>query len=272
MSREDKVLIFEDTQRMCNTNQKLVESIRNSKQKQQLIFETDIVVKDNNNKYEKPVQVVVSKKRSFEAAMNYKEQKVCVLNFASATNPGGGVTRGANAQEECLSRCSTLYANLNIDRFVKEFYIPHRKAKNYLYNDDCIYTPDVTVFKTDSAQPELMKEDSWYNVNVITCAAPNLRAYLRSNERNATIDRKEVMEIHLKRGRRILDIAKVNKNEVVILGAFGCGAFCNPPEIVAEAYLELLEEYKFDFKTVEFAVYCSPRDERNYQTFKRIFI
>lgn len=200
--------------------------------------------------------------------MNYEEQKICVLNFASATNPGGGVTRGSSAQEECLCRCSTLYANLNIDKLMKEFYMPHRKAKNYLYNDDCIYTSDVTVFKTDSALPEIMKEEDWYHVNVITCAAPNLRVYAGDSKGNTTLNRKEIKELHLKRGRRILDIAK--GNEIVILGAFGCGAFRNPPEIVAEAYSELLEEYKYDFKIVEFAVYCPPRDERNYKIFKRI--
>lgn len=269
-NREEKILIFKDTERICNNNPKLVESIRNSRQNQQLILEKDNV-RNDNNKYERPVEVIVSKKRSLEAAMNYKGQKVCVLNFASATNPGGGVTRGSSAQEECLCRCSTLYANLNIDRLMKGFYIPHRKAKNYLYNDDCIYTPDVTVFKTDSARPETMKEESWYNVNVITCAAPNLRAYLANKEGNKAIDKKEIKELHLKRGRRILDIAKGNGNEVVILGAFGCGAFCNPPEIVAEAYSELMKEYKYDFKTAEFAVYCTPRDERNYNEFKRIF-
>lgn len=269
MNREDNVLIFEDTRKMYNSNPKLMESVKNSREKQQLILEKDIVRKDNNKKYEKPMEIVVSKKRSFEAAMNYKEQKICVLNFASATNPGGGVTRGSGAQEECLCRCSTLYANLNVDRFMKEFYISHRKAKNYLYNDDCIYTPDVTVFKTDSARPQIMKEEDWYHVNIITCAAPNLRAYFGNYEGKVTIDKKEIKELHLKRGRRILDVVKANGNEVVILGAFGCGAFRNSPEIVAEAYSELMEEYKYDFKTVEFAVYCPPRDDRNYQTFKR---
>lgn len=146
-NREENILIFEDTERMCNSNSMLMESIKRSRQKQQLILEKDVIAKDNN-KYDKPAKVVISKKRSLEAAMNYKGQSICVLNFASATNPGGGVTRGSNAQEECICRCSTLYENLNVDRFMKGFYIPHRKAKNYLYNDDCIYIPNVTVFKT----------------------------------------------------------------------------------------------------------------------------
>ena len=41
----------------------------------------------------------VSTKRTFEAAAGYAGQKVAVHNFASATNPGGGVTRGSSAQE-----------------------------------------------------------------------------------------------------------------------------------------------------------------------------
>ena len=44
-----------------------------------------------------------------------------------------------------------------------------------LSNDDIIYTPGIVVFKTDTAAPVTMPESEWYEVDVITCAAPNLR-------------------------------------------------------------------------------------------------
>lgn len=47
------------------------------------------------------------------------------------------------------------------------------------------------------------------------------------------------------------------------MGAFGCGAFCNPPEVVAEAFAETIKEFLYDFETIEFAVYCFARDTKN---------
>ena len=51
------------------------------------------------------------------------------------------------------------------------------------YNDDCIYTPGVKVFKSDTGYPQLLPKEKWYSVNVLTCAAPNLRERL-GNEMN----------------------------------------------------------------------------------------
>lgn len=155
------------------------------------------------------------------------------------------------------------------------FYLSHRKQKNPLHNDDIIYTPEVVIFKTDTSYPKLMKEENWQTVNVITCAAPNLREK-PSNIHNSgdgnvsvSISDNELQLLHEKRGAKILDVALAEKNQVVILGAFGCGAFKNKPEIVAKAYKNLMEKYKYAFETIEFAVYCSPRDDSNYRIFKK---
>ena len=274
MGRTENAEVFRDTEKLYKTNIILKESVVNSINFQKLILEGEKLPDTEKKVYAEPAKLVVSKKRSYEAAQGYKGQKVCVHNFASASNPGGGVVNGASAQEECLCRCSTLYPCLATDEMWKGFYEPHRRAHDPIHNDDIIYTPDVTVFKTDTANPVLMDEEDWYQVNVVTCAAPNLRA-VPSNTYNSgdgnksvKISDKELQAIHEKRLRRILDVALMNGDEVVILGAFGCGAFMNDPHVVAKAAKAVVEEYKYAFETIEFAVYCSPRDERNYEVFK----
>lgn len=83
------------------------------------------------------------------------------------------------------------------------------------------------------------------------------------------ISDKNLLELHVKRMSRICDIAKSKNEEVLILGAFGCGAFSNSPRVVAEAMARVVEKYKYDFKVIEFAVFCSPRDTENYDMFSK---
>lgn len=276
MGREENVLIFQDTERLSKTNGKLNADLKASASGQKLILETDALEKPNLDIYDEPAKVIVSKKRTFEAAKAYRDNKVAVHNFASASNPGGGVVRGSTAQEECLCRCSYLYFCLNSPDMWDGFYTPHKQARNPLHNDDIIYTPEVTVFKSDTNNPALLPENEWYKVNVITCAAPNLRA-MPSNKYNtgdgkkaAKISDKEMLEIHEKRLRRILDVAVSEGNDTVILGAFGCGAFMNKANIVAYAAKNVIKEYIHAFKNIEFAIYCSPQDDTNYKTFRLI--
>lgn len=254
MGREENVLIFQDTERLSKTNGKLNADLKASASGQKLILETDALEKPNLNIYDEPAKVIVSKKRTFEAAKAYRDNKVAVHNFASASNPGGGVVRGSTAQEECLCRCSYLYFCLNSPDMWDGFYTPHKQARNPLHNDDIIYTPEVTVFKSDTNNPALLPENEWYKVNVITCAAPNLRA-MPSNKHNtgdgkkaAKISDKEMLEIHEKRLRRILDVAVSEGNDTVILGAFGCGAFMNKANIVAYAAKNVIKDYMHAFK------------------------
>ena len=269
--------IFRDTEHRYNSDSELIEIVQETTQKQVFIAEKSTVNVTTQPKTDKAM-IVVSNKRSLEAAEAYAKQgkKVCVLNFASATNPGGGVVNGSSAQEECICRCTTLYPCLNNDELWTKFYKPHRKAANPLYNNDCIYTPNVCVFKSDINFPELLSRDRWWRVNILTCAAPNLRER-PSNPMNphagykqAKLTPAELETLLTSRIRRIFEVAVANGNEVLILGAFGCGAFRNPPEIVAKVFYNLMQDYLEYFDTIEYAVYHTEREVANYEAFKRI--
>ena len=276
MGREENVRVFRDTEMQCKNNPNLRNAVKASTAKQKVYSSNDLIIPIDKNKYKRKAKVVVSKKRSYQAAGAYTGQEVCVHNFASATTPGGGVVEGSNAQEESLCRCSTLYFSLNAPDMWATFYVPHRMEQNPIHNDDCIYTPEVVVIKTDTENPIMLSQDQWYKVNVITCAAPNLREVPsnRMNQADGTkkgkLSDKEQLEIHEKRLTRILDIALHEGNEVVILGAFGCGAFENNPEIVARAAKNVISNYLNAFETIEFAVYCTPRDEKNFKIFESV--
>lgn len=282
MSREENVKIFEDTLDLCDTNKRLIAALELSKNKQYIVKDGESVdLGDESSKFNSPAKVVVSKKRCLEAAEAYKGKKVCVHNFASATRPGGGVTKGSSAQEEAICRCSTLYYAISDDSVYYKFHNAHyndlKAGKlDVTYNDDCVYTPGVVVFKSDTEYPELLSEEKWYEVNVITCAAPNLRNNPKNvmnpsgDARTVRVSDEQLKHIHMKRIRRILDICKKEKADVVILGAFGCGAFSNNPKVVATAMNEVIKEYVYDFETIEFAVYCPPNNSVNYDAFKSI--
>lgn len=279
MGRQDNVEIFEDTQRLYKSNEQLISAIKHSSAEQQcFLCENRYWYGPEHRMYQKPARIIVSQKRTLESAAPYAYagKKVCVLNFASATNPGGGVVKGSSAQEEAICRCSTLYPNLNEPRMRCQFYASHRRANDPLHNDDCIYTPGVVVFKLDTDYPQLLPEEKWYSVNVLTCAAPNLRER-PSNGMNSGdgddavhISREELQALHEKRMRKVLEIAWAKGNEVVILGAFGCGAFRNPPSVVAQAMKTVVQEYRMKFETIEFAVYCSTQYDTNYRIFQEV--
>ena len=259
--------IFNDTIDCCKSNKILSDAVAQSVNAQTVILENDTVVLEKKQlcKYDRETEILVSHKRTFEAAKHYadKGKKVCALNFANAFNPGGGVVLGATAQEEALCRISTLYPVIADDRMMKEYYLPHRKGCSALSNDDIIYTPNVKVFKTDTFIPQLMEEEQWYDVNVITCAAPDLRSGFISDQ--------ELEQIHLKRIKRIIETAICFSNDVLILGAFGCGAFFNNPKIVATVFKNILQNYKCAFETIEFAVYSKTDADPNFAAFKLFF-
>lgn len=261
--------VFEDTMAQIKQSEEWMIAIDYSIHNQQFIPASAIISISDVPKADKPANIIVSQLRSFEAAAQYIGKRTAVLNFASATNPGGGVEKGASAQEECLCRVSTLYPCLADQKMRASFYTPHRKNGNALHNDDIIYTPNVLVIKDDDHNP--LSEP--FSVDIISCAAPNLRekpnnAYNSGDGNKVQISDNELLALHEKRARKIFASAIANGVEVLILGAFGCGAFCNDPYVVARAYKNVLPDFAHYFHTIEFAIYCPPTDSINYDAFK----
>lgn len=190
------------------------------------------------------------------------------MNFASAVSPGGGVQYGCSAQEESLCRCSTLYLALNRRFLWDAYYSPNRAAKDVLHTDDGIFSPNVVVIKSDESVPQRLDPRDRFAVDVITCAAPDLRQTPHSRYNpDVFLTPEELTALHEKRAQRILHVAAANGADVLILGAFGCGAFQNDPWAVAQAYRNVLPAWRKHFKQIEFAVYCRGDETVNYKAF-----
>ena len=269
--REYLKSVFEDTMELIRTDKEFGEEMMESVKSQKFYGHND-PINVTPPVYYKQTKTFVTKSSTMDAARKYfdSNKHVAVLNFASATTPGGGVRSGSSAQEECLCRVSTLLPCLESEMPKQMFYNPHRTYKNPLHNDDIIYTPNVCVFKDDK-----YNDIEPFLTDVITCAAPNLRKVPTNNMNlddgdGVEITNDELFKLHKSRARKILAAAASNKADVIVLGAFGCGVFQNPPEIVAKAFKEAAEEFYGHFDAIEFAVYCKEYNMNNYNTFKRI--
>src|ERR1041385_8826863 len=94
-------------------------------------------------------QIEVRNETTFEALQRLANgvDHVACLNFASATNPGGGFMSGAQAQEEALARSSALYPCL---LRAPEYYEQNRAGRSAIYLDLIIFSPLVPFFRDDS--------------------------------------------------------------------------------------------------------------------------
>ena len=281
--RKRNIGIFKNTKELYESIPDLISSVATSIKEQRMISEKEELFACSQKAMPKPndkkAKVIVSEKRSFEAAEPYAKagKKVCVLNFADWITPGGWVLKGAPAQEESLCRCSTLYPCISAPSMMEEFYLPHSERKKdplyKIHNDDLIYTPKVTVFKTDSDYPQFLPQEEWYQVDVITCAAPNLKVK-DSNQADTAkgpeLDIKELKEILQSRIRRIFQAPLYYNNanyDVLILGGFGCGAFSNPPELVAQVFNEEVKRFCRHFDTIEFPIFHREYEYKNFDAF-----
>ncbi|MCR5654996.1 MAG: TIGR02452 family protein, partial [Lachnospiraceae bacterium] len=182
-----------------------------------------------------------------------------VMNFANAVTPGGGFLNGAQAQEECLCRNSTLYASISSGR-ADEMYHYNREHPSATGSDYMLLSPEVCVFR----KPTLEYLDEPYEVAVMTVPAPNRNG-------RAVFTPQRTLDIVMKdRLRKFLTIAARNGYRSLVLGAWGCGAFGHNTDTVAGYFYDLffIEGYHKYFEEIVFAIW---RDEEKMAAFRKVF-
>ncbi len=168
-----------------------------------------------------------------------------VMNFASDYNPGGGVHGGAMAQEEELFRRTNYFTSLN------------RKYVEYpLEKDEVVLTQNILILKDEN-----------YNYlpsyKQIDCLAVAAIRNPRLNNNKYTSDDYQLMKMKIE---SIYQLGIIYNNDTLILGAFGCGVFRNPPEEVAKIFNEMNEKYKIHYRNIVFAIIGN----NNFTPFKNI--
>jgi len=188
-----------------------------------------------------------------------KVGKTAVLNMASYKRPGGGVARGARAQEESLFRCSNLGKVIS-----KEDFYP-------LKENEALYTKDAIFFKDKDY--EYMDE---VKCDVITIAALRLHANIKEDgEIYYEFDSKDedYKDLTKDKIRLMLSMAALNGVKNLVLGAWGCGVFKNDPATIANYFKEILiyERYANLFDNIVFAIINDHNSNgNNFDIFNKI--
>ncbi|CAF4696989.1 unnamed protein product [Rotaria sp. Silwood1] len=192
-----------------------------------------------------------------------KYKKPLLLNMASATSPGGGYRKGDGAQEENLFRRSDYFRSLDIDLDHIQEEIPERfycssdseicclSDPMTMYPMDeygAIYTSGLTFFRKSEDKGYSYMEKPLEDVCSLAIAAyrnPKLDGNMLS-PKYAVGMRKKL--------ENLFSIAYKHKHDCLILSAFGCGAFKNPPDHVAKLFHSVIEQYAGFFQTIIFAI------------------
>lgn len=278
VTKDEMVKVFLDTEKFCKTDENLKRAIHDSI-KATAFYSADDYPPLPKQKF-KHTKISVVRRRSLDMAISMQhkhlELRIAVHNFASATNPGGGVRHGSRAQEESLCRCTTLYPVLNTQENWNRFYTVNRQRSDPRYDDACIYTPEIIVCKSDTDHPSRLPRDKWDLVDVITIAAPNLRerpnnTYNPGNDEAIRVTDEELFSLQESRLRHMFTVVAHHGADIFVTGAFGCGAFKNKPAVVAQAYKKILADFDGYFKEVVFAIYCTAKEMENFDAFKKIF-
>lgn len=183
------------------------------------------------------------------------------LNFASAYHPGGGFLGGARAQEESLARSSALYSCLRD----QPMYAYHEANRSPMYSDWVVHSPNVPVFRTDPG--DLLGVP--YRCAFITSPAVNAKVVLKRDPTRVA----EIEAAMRTRIDKVLAVASRHEHATLVLGAWGCGAFGNDPQVIARLFATALQgRFRGHFAHVVFAIVDWTSDDRTIGPFRRALL
>jgi uncharacterized protein (TIGR02452 family) len=162
-------------------------------------------------------------------------QKPLLLNMCSWFKPGGGVEKGAGAQEEDLFRRSNYHKFLNPRLYPLQEYgtILSNQVEFYRNSREHRYSPMKNKYKIDCIAAAAVKN-------------PTLTSKNQLNKKDADMMRKKI--------NIICQVAMKNNNDCLVLSAWGCGAYGCPPEHMGQLFREVIDKYNGQFKKVIFAI------------------
>ncbi len=143
-----------------------------------------------------------------------------ILNMANEWYPGGGVQYGVRAQEEDLFR------RTNYHMYIHEDSYPLEGTK-------CVYTPNVAVIKDEVYN--LLDNIEYYP---FIAASGVMSPILTKSGALSAEDR----ELWKEKIRVLFRTAVQYGHDAIILSAWGCGSYHNPPVDVAMCFREVIRE------------------------------
>ena len=169
-----------------------------------------------------------------------------VLCYADDRLPGGFVNSGAGAQEEEIWRRTNIVRIMEKESAV---YYP-------LKWNELLLIDRVTIYK----DTKYKNMNSPFEADILNAVA--LRSPAIADENYAESKSLQMMDDKI---GAIFKAAIKNGNDSLVLGAFGCGSFSNPPKAVAKLFKKYTIKFQNRFRRIIFAIIGS-----NYSVFKDI--
>ena len=176
----------------------------------------------------------------------YCKEVIGLLNMSSVSKLGGGVVKGARAQEEEIFRSTDIYSKIT------EIHYPIKK-------DELLFTPNVKIIQCRSSnnyKSFINVRNEKCNVNLISIPAIRKPNVILDEDGYEVYENDDDREIMKEKIEAMLQIFIKSECKHLVLGALGCGVYKNPVDEVVNIYKDLLKDYSKFFKSITFSILC----------------